>query len=76
MKERYKLYSCIIHHELERGNKLSSIADSLGLPYKKALELKQNYNGTDEMYSCMELWRLLRLRKNARDVLARTRMER
>lgn len=54
-----KMYSCIIHEELNNGRKVSYIARKLGLTGKMVNELAQMYNGAWKnhyhIYSLIEI---------------------
>lgn len=70
MEERLKMYSCIIHKEVEvKGCHLTHIANLLGITYQHAYRLMRAYEPSFEEYNAMTLTRIINQRKNTKKML-------
>lgn len=79
MEERLKMYSCIIHKEVEvKGCHLTHIANLLGITYQHAYRLMRAYEPSFEEYNAMTLTRIINQRKNTKKMLTqiKTKAER
>lgn len=75
MKERQKMYSCILHDELEKGGQLTALALTLGIPISTASKLVREYKECYRLESAMSLSDVVRMKKNAASLLRKTRLE-
>lgn len=65
MTERFYMYSCILHEEVEKGNaSIKELAKKMKLPLKMAENLYMMYSPKYEKYHALTLDELLRVRKH------------
>lgn len=73
MSERFMLYSCIIHEELQHGKTIKEIARLMGLTIKNAQELANKYTANFEEYHSYDLEELLKRRAKVAVILDEVR---
>lgn len=75
MTDREKMYSFIIHREVEgKGNKLTQVATKLDINYNKAYKLLKAYQPIFEKdYDVMDIDKLVKMKEKAKVVLENAR---
>lgn len=74
MTEREKLYSCLLHHEVEEnGRELKNIASCLGLSHKKGYRLMKAYKQSYEDYKVLTLNEIAKIKRQAHRLLVESR---
>lgn len=74
MTDRNKMYSAILHREVDvNGLKIKYVASKLGLTYNRAYKLKNAYKSEFDDYDALSLDRIERLRIKATEVMEKSR---
>lgn len=71
MTERFMMYSCLIHEEMNNGRKIGSIARKLGITTKLAEYLGACYTPEYEKYKACSLEELEHRKRKYRNMLIR-----
>lgn len=76
MTDRNKMYSAILHREVDvNGLKIMYVASKLGLTYNRAYKLKNAYKSEFDDCDALSLDRIERLRIKATEVMEKSRIK-